>query len=141
MEISSSIASQWIPIPPPIGSQPSRCRGVAASRRGNHANGAETVRPSSNTTISESSEHETSTANTSPLFTEVGIPFLQKQRSMFLDESSNHRKFVTSKATVRGQCHRFQPELCIPPGLRYVNMRRLAILQAVEEKPEAAEPQ
>lgn len=60
---------------------------------------------------------------------------------MFLDESLNHREFVTSKTTARGQGHRFQPELCIPPGLRYVNMRRFAILQAVEEKPEAAEPQ
>jgi hypothetical protein len=73
-EMSSSMASQCIPMPPPIGSQSFRCFGVAARSRGNHTNGTETVRPSSRTTISESSEHETSTANASPLSTEVGIP-------------------------------------------------------------------
>jgi hypothetical protein len=65
--MASSIASQWMPIPPPIGSQSFRCRAVAASSRGNHANGTETVRPSSSTTVSESSEHDTSAANTSLL--------------------------------------------------------------------------
>jgi hypothetical protein len=77
-EVSSSMASQCIPIPPPIDSQSFRCCGVAARSRGNHTNGTETVRLSSRTTISESSEHETSTASASPLSTEVGVPLLQE---------------------------------------------------------------
>jgi hypothetical protein len=77
-EMSSSIASQCIPMPPPIDSQSLRCRGVAARTRGNHTNGTETVRPSSRTTTNESSEQETSTANASALSTEVGIPLRQE---------------------------------------------------------------
>jgi hypothetical protein len=81
-EMSSSMASQCIPMPPPIDSQSLRCRGVAARSRGNHTNGTETVRPSSRTTTNESSEQETSTANASPLSTEVGIPLLHKELSI-----------------------------------------------------------
>lgn len=66
-EMSSSIAFQWMPTPPPNGSHWLRCRGVAACRRGNHASGTETVRPSSSATVNESREHETLTARPSRL--------------------------------------------------------------------------
>ena len=52
-EMSSSIAFQWMPIPPPIGSHCFRCFGVAASRWGNHTSGTETIRRSFNATTSE----------------------------------------------------------------------------------------
>jgi len=61
-DMSSSIASQWIPSPPPMSSQPALCRGVASINRGNQARGAETVRPSARTTQRVSSVQDTSTA-------------------------------------------------------------------------------
>jgi len=67
--MSSSIASQCIPLPWPINLQRLRSSRVAASRRGNQARGTDTVRPSSSVTVSASSEHETSTANASELST------------------------------------------------------------------------
>src|SRR2546428_6236555 len=62
-EISSSISSQWIPIPPPINSHSLLCFSVALKSRGNHTSGTDTVRPSSSTTVKASLEHETSTAS------------------------------------------------------------------------------
>src|SRR2546426_10864113 len=49
-EISSSISSQWIPIPPPINPHSLLCFSVALKSRGNHTSGTDTVRPSSSTT-------------------------------------------------------------------------------------------
>src|SRR5690242_10184836 len=49
--------------------QLARCWGVAPRRRGNHANGAETRRPSTSVTISSSSVHLTSTASATGLLT------------------------------------------------------------------------
>src|SRR5262249_46960528 len=115
-EMSSSIASQWSPTPPPIASHCLRCAGVASSRRGNHTKGTDTVRPSSNTTVSESSEHDASTANASAASTETGIPSLQEEFSMLVDEFSNLRQFVASKTSVRRQRHRIEPELRVPAG-------------------------
>src|SRR6266508_1028284 len=138
-EMSSSTASQCIPMPPPMDSQSVRCCGVAARSRGNHTKGTETVRPSSSTTINESSEHDTSTANASPLSTEVGIPLLQEEFSILLHELSNCRQFVTAKTTTRRQSHRIEPELRITPSVCHMNVGRLTILQAIEEKPVAAD--
>ena len=77
-EMSSSMASQWTPTPPPINSQADRWRGEASASRGNHTRGAETTRPSVNVTESASCEHETSTASASVLSAKVLKPFLQK---------------------------------------------------------------
>ncbi len=128
-------------MPPPIGSQSLLCRGVAARSRGNHTKGTDRVRPSSRTTVSEWSEHDTSTAKASLLSTKVGIPFLQAQASILQHELSNCGQFVTSKATVRCQCHRFEPELRITPGVRHMNVWWLTILQTVEEEPVTADPE
>jgi hypothetical protein len=140
-EISSSIASQWSPTPPPIASHRLRCAGVASSRRGNHTKGTDTIRPSSKTTVSESSEHDASTANASLVSTETGIPFLHQEFSTLFHELSNLRQFVAPKTSVRRQRDRIEPELRVPPGVRDVNVRRLAVLQTVEEEPVAADPQ
>src|SRR5438094_987725 len=61
-EISSSISSQWIPIPP-INYHSLLCFSVVLKSRGNHTSGTDTVRPSSSTTVKASLEHETSTAS------------------------------------------------------------------------------
>lgn len=53
IEIFSSIASQWIPRR--LSSKSWRCAGVAWSRRGNHASGTPSVRPSSISTHMQSS--------------------------------------------------------------------------------------
>ena len=139
--MSSSMASQWMPIPPPIGSQSLRCCGVADRSRGNHTKGTDTVRPSSRTTVSEWSELDTSTARASLLSTKVGIPLLQEEISILQHELANCCELVTSKATIRRQCHRIEPELRVMPSVRYMNVWRLSIFQAVEEEPVAADPE
>jgi hypothetical protein len=137
-EISSSIASQCIPMPPPMISQCCRCCGVAARSRGNHTKGTETVRPSSNTTIRASSEHDTSTAKASLLSTKVGIPLLHEEFPILLHELPKCRQFVASETAARRQGHWIEPELRITPSVCHMNVRGLAILQTVKEKPVAA---
>ena len=51
-----SICSQWIPIPPPMNFHSFLCFSVAFNNRGNHANGTDTDRPSSSTTVKASLE-------------------------------------------------------------------------------------
>ena len=60
---------------------------------------------------------------------------------MLEHELSNHRQFMATKATVRRQCDRIEPKLHVAPGMSNVNVGRLAILQAVEEKSVTANPQ
>src|SRR5258708_28299406 len=66
-------------MPPPINSQPDRCRGDASASRGNHTSGTETTRPSVSVTESASVEHATSTASVSVFSVKVVIPFLQEE--------------------------------------------------------------
>src|SRR5437867_13188615 len=96
-EISSSISSQWMPIPPPINSHSFLCFSVAFKSRGNHTNGTDTVRPSSSTTVNASLEQDRSTAIASLLATEVDIPSLQEKIPFLFDKFSNDRQLVTSK--------------------------------------------
>src|SRR5207249_705511 len=91
IEISSSISSQWIPIPPPMNSHSFRCFSVAFKSRGNHTNGTDIVRPSSRTTVNASSEQETSIAIASLLATEVGIPSLQEKIPVLFNQFTNDR--------------------------------------------------
>lgn len=62
-EISSSIARQRIPSPPPIRSQFFRSDVDAPSSRGNQLSGTEMIRPSAKPTFNASSANATSTAN------------------------------------------------------------------------------
>src|SRR2546425_9028886 len=117
------------------------CFGVAFKSLGNHSRGTDTVRPSSSTTVSASSEHATSTASVSLLSTKVGIPFLQEQISIFQYESSNHRQFVTSKPPVRCQGRGIELNLRLTARLGNVNVRCLPIFQTVEEEPVTANPE
>ena len=54
--ISSSISSQWIPVPPPLNSNCARCSGVACKSLGKYAKGTDNCLPSvsSNQRFSES---------------------------------------------------------------------------------------
>ncbi len=104
-----------MPTPPPIGSHSFLCRGVAPNSRGNQTRGTDTVRPSSRTTVSECSEHDTSTANVSWLSTKVGIPFLQEKISILQHKSMKNCQFVIAETAVRGQRDRIEPELRITP--------------------------
>jgi hypothetical protein len=81
-ETSSSRSGQWMPCPRPIRRQFRRCSGVALARRGNHASGAATSRPSASTTRSRSSVTVTSTAVGSTLPAEMDIPRLHKFQAM-----------------------------------------------------------
>src|SRR3990167_4046778 len=117
------------------------CFGVAFRSLGNHTRGTDTVRPSSSTTVSASSEQATSTASVSLLSTKVGIPLLQEQISISQYEFSNHSQFVASKTTVRCQCHGIEPKLRITASMGNVNVRWLAIFQTKEEEPVTANPE
>ncbi len=116
------------------------CFGVALRSLGNHIRGTDTVRPSSSTTVSASSEQATSTASVSLLSTKVGIPFLHEPILIFQYEFSNHSQFVTSKTPVRCQGQGIEPKLRITARMGNVNVRCLAIFQTVEE-PVTANPE
>src|ERR1035438_6326975 len=130
-----------MPMPPPISSESSLCFAVAARSLGNHASGAETVRPSARTTFSASALHETSTAVTSLLSTKVLMPFLQKEPSVLDYDRSNLSELVAAKTAIVRQFHRLKPKLRVSPRLRHVHVWRLATLQAEEKESIAADPQ
>ena len=114
-EMSSSISSQWIPIPSPMNSHSFLCFSVAFKSRGNQTNGTVTVRPSSSTTVNASLKQETSTAIASLLLTEVCIPSLHEKISILFDESTNDHQFVTSETTVGRQIDGIKPKFRIRP--------------------------
>jgi len=58
---SSSISGQWIPYPAPAIWKRLSCSGVACKSRGNHASGAQIVRPSASAAQTESCVHDTFT--------------------------------------------------------------------------------
>jgi hypothetical protein len=140
-EMSSSRASQWIPIPPPINSHSARCFGVASRRRGNQARGTETVRPSARTTVNVSAVQTTSIARASALFGKVLIPFLHEKLFILDNQPSNLGNLVTSKTTHIRQSHGLKPELGIPTSMGHMNMSRFSSLHAEEEKPVSTDPQ
>src|SRR5712692_481091 len=101
-EMSSSIASQWIPMPPPINSQSDRSRGEASASRGNHTRGTETTRPSDNVTDSASREHDTSTASVSAFSTKVLMPSLQEELRVLHHDLANLGHLMPAKTPYVG---------------------------------------
>ena len=138
-EISSSIASQWMPTPPPISSQSDRSLGVASASRGNHARGTDTTRPSDNVTDSVSFEHDTSTARASVFSTKVLRPFLQNELSVLRHDSPNLNHLMPAKAPHVSDRYRLEPELRVPSGVSHVDVGRLTPLLA-EEEPLSKDP-
>ena len=53
---------------------------------------------------------------------------------MFDDQPTDVRHFVTPKASIVGERDRLKPELCVAAGVRRVNVRPLAPLEAEKEK-------
>ena len=140
-EISSSTASQWRPMPPPIRSQSARCLGVASRRRGNHARGAETARPSDRVTVSVSPVQDASTARTSTLSAKVCMPPLQEELPVLDNDLVNLGKLMPAKAPHVGKRHWLQPILRVPSGVCHMNVRWLAPFHAEEEESVSTNPQ
>src|SRR5579863_4246408 len=140
-EMSSSTASQWIPTPPPISSQPALCFAYAPASRGNQAKGTATVRPSERTTRSSSSVHATSMAIASAFSTKVLMPLLQKELLILEDHWADFGQFVTPKAAIVREHYRLKPKLRITPGVSYMDMRRLSSFKTVKEESVTAKPQ
>ena len=51
---------------------------------------------------------------------------------MFDDQLIDVRQFMTPKASIAGERYRLDPELGVAAGVRHVDVRRFAILEAVE---------
>ena len=133
-EMSSSTASQWMPIPPPINRHSFLCSGVAFCNRGDQTSGTEISRPSANTTRRLSSVQLTSTASGSTSTAKVLIPFLQQNIPILFDNLLDFRQLTATEATRLHQRYRAEPELSKFFSLLDVNMRRLMPFQAEEEK-------
>src|SRR5438067_13927870 len=118
-----------------------RCAGVARSRRGNHANGADTRRPSASVTTNSSAVQATSTASAMGLLAKVLIPSDDKLVAMFRNERVQLAQLRASKAARLDQLNRLQPELGVAFRLFHMNMPRLLTFATEEEKPKAANPQ
>src|SRR6266540_3648215 len=130
-----------MPMPPPISSHRLRCSGVASRKRGNHANGMASSRPSASTTRSTSLVTAASTARGSTLTSKVLIPLLLKEPTMLGNQLTQLRELVTPEAIVPRQRHGIQPELGVALRMLNVNVCRLLSLAAEEEEPIAADPQ
>src|SRR5215470_1221787 len=123
-----------MPCPRPIRRQFRRWSGVASTRRGNHASGAASSRPSASTTTMRSSVTWTSTAVASGLMAEVGIPCLEKRCAMFDHQSAQPIYLMRSEAARFRKAHRFKPELGHAITMLNMNVRWLRSLQAIEEE-------
>jgi hypothetical protein len=128
-------------MPPPISSQPLRCRGDASASRGNHTRGTETTLPSVSVTESASVEHDASTASASVFSVKVRIPPLQEELRILNNHFPNIRHLVRSKPPHVGDRYRIKPKLRISPGVGDVDVRRLAPLHAEKEKPIPPDPE
>jgi len=60
---------------------------------------------------------------------------------MFADDFLNCIQLVIPKTAIACEFHRIKPKLRISAGMRHMNMRRLPVFQAIEEKPKAANSQ
>src|SRR3972149_255924 len=125
-----------MPWPFPTKRQFLRSLGVAWNSRGYQVSGAESVRPSFNSTIRASSVPSTPTASGIFISTlEVVMPCLQKHGAVFLYNPLNAPQLRPVEPTTLFQSHRVQPELghvLIPFNM---NMLRLIRVTGVEEKP------
>ncbi len=133
--MSSSTASQCIPIPPPINRHLFLSSGVAFCNRRDHTNGTEISRPSASTTRKLSSVQLTSTARGSTSTAKVLIPFLHKRFSVLLNNPLYFRQLSATETSRLHQRYRVEPKLGVSFSLLYMNVWRLVSFQAEEEKP------
>src|SRR3989304_890696 len=96
---------------------------VASSKRGNHASGAASSRPSASTTRSWTCVTLTSTAVASNLTAEVGIPCLQELQSMLDHQRPQTLQVMSPKAVRLRDADRVEPELCHVVTMLDMNVR------------------
>src|ERR1043165_780298 len=129
-----------MPWPRPIRRQFLRCAGVASARRGDHASGMATSRPSARTTWIASSVTLTSIAVGSGLTAEMGIPCLQKPDAVLDHHQSNSIELMRSKSARLRDAHGIKPELRRVVSVLDVDMRRFGAFQTIEEEAKAGNP-
>src|SRR3954468_10172255 len=122
-EMSSSSASQCRPRRP--NSTCSRWAGVACNRRGNHASGTPSVRPS------DSSTHIVSVSKRT-VVAEMVMPGFQEKIAVVFDHAKDIRKFPGIEAeTVGNGDVSFKPHFRVAATTPDVDMRRLRRLPLV----------
>jgi hypothetical protein len=110
--MSSSIAGQCTPRPPPISRQERRSSAVACARRGYQATGAAMVRPSASSTDKASSLTSTPVAmGTRGSTVEELIPTLQQLLSVLLAKPPDPVDFLPAEAAATLQAQGIEPEL------------------------------
>src|SRR5579871_763549 len=130
-----------MPCPRPINRQFFRCSKVASARRGNHASGTASSRPSANTTTIRSSITATSTAVASNLTAEVGMPSLHKIHAVLDHQQTEPVQLVRAEPARFGNGNRLKPKLRDVVPVFYMDMWRLRSFHAVEEEPKSGYPQ
>src|SRR6266550_628915 len=115
-----------MPKPAPAICQWLRCSGVAFRRRGYHASGTLTIRPSARSTTSNSSVRRTPTIRSAALGFEVFIPSSKQMFLMLDDKPFDRFQLMYRIAEVRSNRDRFQPKFRGAILAVDVHMRRLA---------------
>jgi hypothetical protein len=136
--MSSSRSGQWIPSPSPMRRHCARSAWVPWDRRGYHASGTLTVRPSINSTTSASSVRATRSARASRISfaaDEVLIPGSQKLLLPCYHQPFDLPEFGRSEPAAARKPHRIEPEFRTVRLPLHVNMRRLRAVGRVEEEP------
>ena len=126
MEMSSSTAGQWMPIPGPINSHCRRSAAVASANRGYQCSGTETTRPSANSTTNASSVIRTFFAAASVGAVEVFMPRFQESAFVVVSNCRNAIQLVRVEAIIVRFSNRVQPELGQFVVPLHVNMRWIA---------------
>src|ERR1700719_1535216 len=130
-----------MPCPRPMNRHFRRCASVASNKRGNHASGDDSSRPSARATISRSSVTVTSIAAASSLTAEMGIPGLHESWAMLGDERQQSVQFMGSKAVGFRETDRLQPKLGNTIAVFGMDVQRLRSLKAVKEEAITGNPQ
>src|SRR5471032_1260125 len=96
-----------------------RCSGVACSRRGNHASGMPSVRPSVRSIHILSSSNRTDLA-------EIFIPNSLDEEAVLLDQTLQRAKRPSVKPLIDSQRDRLQPKFRLVAASDDVDVMRLA---------------
>src|SRR5947209_4491926 len=134
--MSSSSSGQWIPSPPPMRRQWSFSSGVPWRSLGYHTMGTATVRPSTRSTVRVSSLSVTWRALAAWISSaEVLIPAPQQRGLLILDKLLHLANLAPGEPTLAVEANRFEPELGDAVVTFDVDVRRLATISRIEEKP------
>src|SRR5208282_1087632 len=125
-----------MPVPCPIRRQQLRSSGLAWARRGYQPSGAESVRPSSSSTVKASLDTETCCAFGIEISVcEIIIPCLHYFFAVLHHQIFDLDKFAATKPDAVLQPYRSQPELCKRRIALDMNVHRLFAVTGVKEEP------